>query len=147
MSVRTFLFLTLALLPSVSLPRCLAQAQNPALHLVRKIYVGTMGQGDQSERFRLLLEKEIRRVAFEVADKVENADAILTGTHSVEVRGNKYFARATVVLKTRSGKQIWSGDYVSQHWGEGANDTVETTAENCADGLQKDWEKAGKSDR
>jgi hypothetical protein len=79
MSVRTFLFLTLALLPSVSLPRCLAQAQNPALHLVRKIYVGTMGQGDQSERFRLLLEKELRRVAFEVADKVENADAILTG--------------------------------------------------------------------
>jgi len=106
-----------------------------------------MGQGDEPERFRLLLEKELRRVGFEVADKPEDADAILTGTHSAEVHGDKAFARATVVLKTRSGKQIWSGDYVSQHWGEGANDTVKTTAENCADALRKDWEKAGKSDR
>jgi hypothetical protein len=62
----------------------------------------------------------------------------------VEIHGDKDFARATVVLKIRSGKQIWSGDYVSQHWGEAASDTVKTTAENCADALRKDWEKAAK---
>ena len=103
-----------------------------------------MGQDSDSEHFRLLLEKELLRVGFQIADRAENADAILAGTHSVEVHGDKAFARATVVLKLRSGKQIWSGDYVSQHWGEGANDTVKTTAENCAHALRKDWEKAGR---
>jgi hypothetical protein len=144
MSARTFLFLTLALLPSVSSPQCLAQAQNPALIRVKEIYVGTMGQGEESERFRRLPEQELRRVGFEVADKAEDADAILTGAHSAEVHGDKALARATVLLKTRSGKQIWFGDYVSQHWGEGANVTVKTTAENCTDALRKDWEKVAK---
>ena len=144
MNVRTFLLLVPAVLQAANLPQCLAQAQNPALHLVRKIYVGTMGQGDESERFRRLLEQALRRVGFEVADKPEDADATLTGTHSAEVHGDKAFARETVTLKTRSGKQIWSGDYVSQHWGEGANDTVKTTAENCADALGKDWAKAAR---
>jgi len=106
-----------------------------------------MGQGGESERFRLLLEKELRRVGFEVANRAEEADAILTGSHTADIHDDKAFARATVVLKTRSGRQIWSGDYVSQHWGEGANDTVQTTAENCADALRKDWEKAAASDR
>jgi hypothetical protein len=147
MNVGTFLFLALAVLQSLVLPRCLAQLQNPALHHVRVIHVGAMGHDDESERFRLLLENELRRVGFEVVGKAEDADAILTGAHSAEVHGDKALARATVVLKTRSGKQIWSGDYVSQHWGEGANETVKTTAENCADGLRKDWEKAGKSAR
>ncbi len=109
--------------------------------------MGTMGQGGESERYRLLLEKELRRVGFDVANKDGDADAILTGTHTADVHGDKAFARVTVVLKTRSGRQIWSGDYVSQHWGEGANDTVQTTAENCADALRKDREKAGTSDR
>jgi hypothetical protein len=106
MNVQTFLLLVLAVLQSANFPQCLAQGQNPALNRVREIYVGTMGQGDKSERFRLLLEKELLWVGFQTADKAESADAILTGTHSAEIHGDKAFARATVVLKSRSGKQI-----------------------------------------
>jgi hypothetical protein len=123
--------------------RCLAQEQNPALHQVREIHVGTMGQGDEAERFRLLLGQELRRAGFRVAEKPENGDAILAGTVSVEVHGDETVARASVTLKTRSGKQLWFGDYFAQHEGAGPSDTLKVTAGNCADGLRKDWEKAG----
>ena len=113
--------------------------------LASNIHVGTMGQGDEAERFRLLLGTELRRVGFAVAEKAENADAILTGTVPVEVHGDEVVARASVTLKTRSGKQLWFGDYFAQHAGAGPSDTLKVTAENCADGLRKDWEKGRKS--
>jgi len=145
MNVGTSRFLALAVLGLAGLAQASAQEPDPALHHIKEIHVGTMGQGDGAERYRVLLEKELRRVGFDVADKADDADAILTGTHSAEVHGDQASSRATVVLKTRSGKQIWFGDYVSQHRGEGPNETEKVTAGNCADGLRSDWEKAGKS--
>jgi hypothetical protein len=134
------LVLALAALPLV--PCCFAQSNAGLLHRVNTIYVGTMGQGDGAEQYRELLKDELRSVGFDVADRIEDADAVLSGTSSSEVRGDKAMARATVTLKTRAGRQIWSGDYVSQHAGQGANNTVQDTAANCAERLRKDWEKA-----
>jgi hypothetical protein len=57
--------------------------------------------------------------------KAEDADAILTGTHSAEVHGDK-------VIRLSPKQQSYS------------RLAAQTTAENCADALRKDWEKAAK---
>ena len=143
MKIRTGLFVTLGVLALTDLRRAPAQLPDAAaLRHVKAIYVGAMGLGNEAEHYRLLLKDELGRVGFDVSDKAVDADAVLTGTISAEVHGDRALARATVTLKTRAGRQIWSGDYVSQHWGQGANDTVRGTARDCAVGLRKDREKA-----
>ena len=142
MKIRTSLLLAMALAALALLPCCFAQSNAALLSRVKTIYVETMGQGDEAGHYRSVLEGELRRVGFDVADRAEDADAVLSGTSSSEVHGDKAMARATVTLKTRAGRQIWSGDYVSQHAGQGANNTVQDTAANCAERLRKDWEKA-----
>lgn len=137
MNFRTILFLALALLPFLAIPKC--QAQNPALHHVKTIHVAQMGSGQESARFGGLLQDELRKVGFEVADAPASADATLTGEFSSEASGDKSSARATVTLKSRSGRPIWSGDYISPHRGQGKEDFVKTTAETCAERLRKDW--------
>ena len=103
-----------------------------------------MGSGEQAGRFQSLLLGELSKVGFGVSEQVANADAILTGTFSYESGGDRTAARATVTLKSPNGRQIlWSGDYVSQHRGEGYEDVVQTVAENCAQRLRKSWDKSG----
>jgi len=119
-----------------------AEAQNPALHQVNRIHVTDMGTGAESERFHGLLEDELRHVGFAVADEAGNADALLSGEFSTEVHGDRSFARVTVLLKSRDGKRtLWSGDFISQHKGEGHEDVVKTLAETCAEQLRKQWQK------
>jgi hypothetical protein len=142
MTIRISLLLVLALVAPSLLPCCFAQSDAALLRQVKTIHVGSMGQGNEAEHFRSLMKNELLRVGFDAADKPEDADAVLSGTSSSEVHGDKAMARATVTLKTRAGRQIWSGDYVSQHAGQGANNTVQDTAANCAERLRKDWEKA-----
>jgi 3-hydroxy-3-methylglutaryl CoA synthase len=140
MRPRTLLFLALALASSALL--CHGQGVNPALHKVKRIHVAQMGSGAEAERFHGLLEDELRRVGFDVTGETGDADAILTGEFSAEVHGDRSQARATVQLKSPYGKRtLWSGDYISQHKGEGHEDVVKSVAENCADRLRKDWEK------
>jgi hypothetical protein len=142
MHIRTIPFIAFAGFASMALPPCLAES--PALHRVSKIHVATMGSGDQADRFHSLLQDELSKVGFEVSEQSANADAILTGTFSFESGGDRTSARATVTLKSRDGRQIlWSGDYVSQHRGQGHEDVVRTVAENCAQQLRKNWEKSG----
>lgn len=101
-----------------------------------------MGSGAEAERFHGLLENALRQVGFEVAGAAGDADAVLTGEFTADVHGDRSQARVTVLLKSRDGKRtIWSGDYVSQHKGEGHEDVVKTVAETCAERLRKDWEK------
>jgi hypothetical protein len=142
MRIRTIAFIALAGLAFATLPACLAE--NPALHRVSKIHVAAMGSGDQADRFHSFLQDELSKVGFEVSEQFANADAILTGTFSFESGGDHTSARATVTLKSPNGKLIlWSGDYISQHKGQGHEDVVKTVAENCAQQLRKSWEKSG----
>lgn len=142
MNIRAVAFIAVAGLGFATLTVC--RAENPALHRVSRIHLAAIGSGDQTERFQSLLRDELSKVGFEVSEQSANADAILTGTFSYESGDNRTFARATVTLKSPNGKQIlWSGDYVSQHRGEGHEDVVKTVAETCAQQLRKSWEKSG----
>ena len=146
MKIRMSLWPALCVFALFFLPPGFAQLPDAAaLRHVKAIYIDAMGQGDEAERYRLLLQDQLRRVGFDVSERAEDADAILIGTLSAEVHSDIAMAHATLTLKTRAGRQIWNGDYVSQHWGQGGNDTVNETARNCANGLRKDWDKAATS--
>jgi hypothetical protein len=140
-SLRTpFVLLVFAFVAIVPLRR--AEAQNPALHQVNRIHVAAMGTGAESDRFHGLIEDQLQRAGFAVADTAGDADAVLSGEFSAEVHGDRSFARVTVLLKSRDGKRtLWSGDFTSQHKGEGHEDVVRTLAETCAERLRKEWQK------
>lgn len=140
MPYRTFTLVAVACLAAVSLSR--AQAPNSALHKVSRIHLAEMGSGAEGERFRTLLGEELQRVGFEVSEEAKQSDAVLSGEFSAEAHGNLSQARVTLLLKSPDGKRtIWSGDYISQHKGEGHEDVVKTLAETCAERLRKEWEK------
>ena len=140
MPYRTFTLVAVACLAALSLSR--AQATNSALHKVSRIHLAAMGSGAEAERFRTLLGEELQRVGFEVSEEAKQSDAVLSGEFSAEAHGNLSQARVTLLLKSPDGKRtIWSGDYISQHKGEGHEDVVKTLAETCAERLRKELEK------
>jgi len=140
MPSRKFVLLVLACAALVPLRR--VEAQNPALHKVNRIHVAEMGSGSESQRFHGLLEDELQRVGFAVADTGGDAEAVLSGEFSAEVHGDRSFARVTVLLKSPDSKRtLWSGDFIAQHKGEGHEDVVKTLAQTCAERLRKEWEK------
>ena len=57
-------------------------AQPSNLGSVKKIYVGSMGQSDEAERFQLLLSDELGKVGFSTIDNAKDADAVLTSAMS-----------------------------------------------------------------
>ena len=77
----------LCLIPSSVTARTNPQAEPPALHRVRKIYVEAMGRSAEAARFRLLLEDQLSGKGFTVVDRPEKADAILGGELSVDDPG------------------------------------------------------------
>src|SRR5215207_643843 len=87
-------------LPAARADKWESQSQ---LHLVRRIYVGSMGESDEAERFRLLLEEELSAKGFTVVHRSEKADAILSGALSVRVHDKKTRARVYVKLETPEG--------------------------------------------
>ena len=84
------------------------------LSAVRKIHVGSMGDTDESERFRLLLEEQLSGKGFSVVERPEEADGILTGVLSVRVHDKKTQARVYVKLSTRQGVRLWGKDFGSR---------------------------------
>ena len=84
------------------------------LNAVRKIHVGSMGNTDESERFRLLLEEALTQEGFMVVDQPEKADAVLTGALSVRVHDKKTRARVYVTLSTPEGVRLWGKDFGSR---------------------------------
>ena len=84
------------------------------LNAVRKIHVGSMGETDESERFRLLLEEALSAKGFIVVDSPEKADAGLTGSLSVRVHDKKTRARVYVKLNTPEGVRLWGKDFGSR---------------------------------
>jgi hypothetical protein len=124
--------------------RIWADAPNPALHRVEKILVGDMGQGNEAERFRLLLAQELSRANFKTVDKLENADAVLTGVLVVRTYEYKSDAKATVVLKTAKGETVWEAgfDPPKKRKVKRPNDPVIFQAQEIARCLRDDWESA-----
>jgi hypothetical protein len=127
--------ITLALLLVLTLP--LLATSESTLSSIKRIYVGSMGQSDESERFRILLEGELNKVGFTSVDAAEKADGILTGAMSVRVYANKSTARATVVLKTPDGVHLWEKDF-QPHPHLRGRDTVKLRAQDVAGTLRKD---------
>jgi len=114
-----------------------------SLASVKRIQVGSMGQSDEAERFRLLLADELVKVGFATTDDAKTADAVLTGALSVRVYAEKSRARVTVVLKTPGGLRMWGKDF-QPHLGFGTSDTVKRRAQDVAKTLRKDAEKAAR---
>ena len=123
-----------------------ADAPNPALHKVEKIFVGDMGQGNEAERFRLLLSQELSRANFKTVDKAEEADAVLTGVLVVRTYELKSDATATVVLKTTKGEKVWESgfDRPKKRKAKRAKDPVMFQAQDIALRLRDDWDESGK---
>ena len=135
-----------------------AQTQAPALHLVQKIHIGELGSSDEAARFRLLLEDKLSQRGFNIADKPEKADAVLSGALSVSpagVYGGRSDVGVTVRLVSISGERMWSINLpkpvtfgaVFKVRGLKVKEPVEYRAEELAKELREDWERSAKGVR
>jgi hypothetical protein len=117
----------------------------PGLHQVHTIYVGNMGDADEADRFRLLLEEQVARKGFAVVDSPEKADAILTGALSVRIHRNSSTARVYVTLHTPKGQRLWGRDFGSKITNLfNLTEPVKLRAQDVASGLKQDWDKSAK---
>ena len=139
----TWIFALLILSAPVGVLPAQATEPQPAISLVsvKKVYVGSMGQSDEAERFRLLLQDELGKAGFTTTEDERTADAVLSGALSVRVYARESIARATVVLKTPDGVRIWEHDF-QPHFKFGARDTVKVRAHDVARALRSDVEHA-----
>lgn len=110
--------------------------------LVRKIHVGNMGETNEAERFRLLLEEELAKKGFTIVDAPEKADAVLTGVLSVRVLDKKTQARVYVKLITAGGERLWGRDFGSRATVFNRTEPVKLRAQDVAKGLWADWQKS-----
>lgn len=74
-------------------------ADQKKFYLVQKVYVGDMGNDDEAERFRFLLEEQLSKKGFIVVNRAEDADAVLRGALSVRAFNKKAEARVYVKLE------------------------------------------------
>ena len=135
------------LLLTITAPlRIWADAPNPALHKIERIFVGDMGQGNEAERFRLLLAQELSRANFKPVDKAEEADAVLTGVLVVRTYELNSAATATVVLKTAKGEKVWESgfDPPKKRKVKRPSDPVMFQAQDIVFHLRQDWEESKK---
>jgi hypothetical protein len=116
----------------------------PELRDVRKIYVGDMGTADEAERFRFLLEEELRKKGFAVAARAEEADAVLTGALSVRVMDDSTQARAFVKLESPAGHRLWARDFGHKlvYNPFSRKEPTKRRAAEVAEGLRRDWERS-----
>jgi hypothetical protein len=117
----------------------------PRLDQVYTIYVGNMGDADEADRFRLLVEEQVARKGFAVVNSPEKADAILTGALSVRVHRNSSTARVYVTLHTPKGQRLWGRDFGSKITNLfSLTEPVKLRAQDVANGLKQDWDKSAK---
>ena len=112
------------------------------LQSVRQIYVGEMGRSDEARRFRLLLQDQLAKKGFVVVEKIEDADAILTGALSVRVDEGSQ-ARAYIRLDAQNGERLWARDF-GEHLFKGLftfKEPVKLRAEEVARALRSQVNK------
>jgi|GEM_PF-2330184 len=116
------------------------------LYQIKRIFVGEMGKSDDSERFRLLVGERLSKKGFSIVDSPSQADAILDGVISTQLRKGTTLARASVYLKTTTGTLLWSREEgVHFKWvSSGHPDSVRERAGDVADHLREDWRKSAK---
>ena len=117
----------------------------PDLRDVRKIYVGDMGTADEADRFRYLLEEQLKKRGFTVVGSAAEADAVLSGALSVRVMDQKSEARAFVKLEDAAGRRLWARDFGHKKFLVNPFSRQEPTkrrAEEVAKELRRDWGQA-----
>jgi nitrous oxide reductase accessory protein NosL len=150
MRLTATLALTLCFLAGAALPAAASGGNErarrlPDLRDVRKIYVGDMGAADEADRFRFLLEEQLRKRGFTVVGSAAEADAVLTGALSVRVFDEKSEARAFVKLEDASGRRLWARDFGHKKFLVNPLSRQEPTkrrAEEVAKELRRDWERS-----
>lgn len=130
---------------SLAAARAGGQGNQSQPQLVRKICVGSMGETDEAERFRLLLEEQLSGKGFTVVDRPEKADAILSGVLSVRVHDKKTQARVYVKLSTPEGARLWGRDFGSRLTSPfNRTEPVKLRAQDVANGLKDEWNMPAK---
>ena len=115
---------------------------------VQKIYIGDMGDADEADRFRFLLEEQLLKRGFDVVLRPEEADAVLTGALSVRNYDDKSEARVSVRLASRDGQVLWAKDFGHKRFRVNPLSLQEPTkrrAEEVAEALRREFRRpAGK---
>lgn len=117
-----------------------------SLGQVRKIYVGEMGDDEEAERFRLLIEEALEAEGFTVVGLPDAADAVLTGGLTVRDYDDKSEARAFVRLFTPSGTRLWGRDFGHRRLVNpfSLKEPAKRRAEEIAEALHRDWRRAAR---
>ena len=116
------------------------------LPAVQKIYVGDMGNDDEAERFRLLLEEQLLKRGFTVVAREDEADATLTGALSVRVYDEKAEARVSVRLTSNSTSEVmWAKEFGHKriHNPFSLQEPTKRRAEEVAEALRREFRKPG----
>ena len=123
------------------------QAGARSLGEVRKIYVGDMGQDEEAERFRLLIEEALIKEGFTVVGTEEASDAVLTGALSVRDYDDKSEARAFVRLVTPAGARLWGRDFGHRRVVNpfSRKEPTKRRASEIAEALHRDWARAART--
>ncbi len=144
-------------IPQQSLPKP-PETPPPELGLVQKIHVGYLGDGDEAERFGILLKRQLEKAGFTTVEAPEKADARLSGILVVRVFAYGSAAYATLTLSSPEGQQLWLRDFgpgsggfwrrVARPgvWPE-VRDGVRSIAERAVKELKADWERARKTSK
>ena len=75
---------------------------------VRRIYVARLGSDESGAASRDALIEALRSVGFEAVERVEKADAVMSGTVVTKVvTGEPVVVFKTVVLQTHPGETLW----------------------------------------
>ena len=97
-----------AILPVTLLAVIAAVPQSAATHSrpVESVYIGTVVDGLDNGRFRILLKAELEKAGVLVAETSAQADAVLSGKVSGWSESNGVFK---ALLSGRDGKRVWEG--------------------------------------
>ncbi|MGH9521651.1 MAG: hypothetical protein ACRD3E_03865 [Terriglobales bacterium] len=102
-----------------------AAQTKPSVVKPGKIFVGSMGTGDDADQLRTALGYELGRAGFKVVDFEPQADSVLTGLIVTRVDEGKSAKRVTTFLKDRrTGKMVWNQDFGSTYKGTNSSDGI-----------------------
>jgi len=135
------LLLTAAAAAGQSRPRKMG-----TLPSVQKIYIGDMGNADEADRFRLLLEEQLLKRGFDVVLRPEDADAVLSGALSVRTYDRKSEARVAVRLTSPEGQVVWAKDFGHKRIVNPLSfqEPTKRRAEEVAEALRRDFRRPTK---
>lgn len=116
-----------------------AQTKAPVLKPGR-IYVGSMGSGEDADQLRVAVGYELGQAGFKVVDFEPLADSVLTGLIVTRVDDGKPSKRVTTFLKDRrTGKMVWNQDFGSTYKGPSSrNGIIRQRAHEIAKILKED---------